>query len=28
MTLPIQGLFDAIADVTNRAQGWLTEHGQ
>jgi len=23
----IQGLFDAIADVSNRAQGWLTEHG-
>ena len=28
MTWPIQGLFDAIADVSNRAQGWLTEHGQ
>ena len=26
--VPIQGLFDAIADVSNRAQGWLTEHGQ
>ena len=26
--VPIQGLFDAIADVPNQAQGWLTEHGQ
>ena len=26
--VPIQGLFDAIDDVSNRAQGWLTEHGQ
>ena len=26
--VPIQGLFDAIVDVSNRAQGWLTEHGQ
>jgi hypothetical protein len=26
--VPIQGLFDAIADVSNRAQVWLTEHRQ
>ena len=26
--VPSQGLFDAIDDVSNRAQGWLTEHGQ
>jgi len=26
--VPIQGLFDAIVDVSNRVHGWLTEHGQ